>query len=160
MSFLNDEGINGPLQQLEELISLPPKKNNTSKKETRARSWTAVFYPESAPKNWRVILDDLHVEWVCSPLHDQDLNPTGELKKPHYHLLVMFGHVKSYEQVVELLKPLKCPAPQRIHIIISRTRAYLSDGRGRRISYRSTPHPQIMSETLYCAFSGLSACTM
>lgn len=27
----------------------------------------------------------------------------------------MFGHVKSYDQVKELLKPLNCPAPQRIH---------------------------------------------
>lgn len=115
MTILDDKGINGPLQQLEDMISLPPKKSSTSKKDTRARSWTAVFYPESAPKNWRVVLDDLHVEWVCSPLHDKDLNPTRELKKPHYHLLLMFGHVKSYEQVVELLAPLRCPAPQRIH---------------------------------------------
>lgn len=84
-------------------------------KVTRTRNWTIILYPESAPENWRSILDDMHIEWIESPLHDQDLNATGELKKPHWHILLMFGGVKAYEQVIELIEPLNCPIPQKCH---------------------------------------------
>lgn len=84
-------------------------------KETRTRNWSVVVYPESLPDNWIDIIDDLHIEWICSPLHDKDINATGEVKKAHYHLLLMFGGVKSYEQVLEVITPLNCPIPQRCH---------------------------------------------
>lgn len=81
----------------------------------RTRNWTIVLYPDSAPEKWREYIDELHIEWVESPLHEFDTNPTGEVKKPHWHLLLMFGGVKSYEQVCEMVKPLNCPIPQRCH---------------------------------------------
>lgn len=81
----------------------------------RTRNWTVVVYPESAPENWREYLDDLHIEWVESPLHEFDSNATGEVKKPHWHVLLLFGGVKSYEQVMEVIQPLRCPIPQRCH---------------------------------------------
>lgn len=84
-------------------------------KETRTRSWVFILYPESAPENWRSILDELHIEWIESPLHEYDTNITGEVKKPHWHILLIFQGVKAYDQVVELLKPFNCPAPQRCH---------------------------------------------
>lgn len=86
-----------------------------SKKDTRTRNWTVVVYPESAPENWRDIIDEMHIEWVESPLHDSDINATGEKKKPHWHVLLMFGGVKSYEQVMELCQDLNCPRPERCH---------------------------------------------
>lgn len=86
-----------------------------SKKETRTRTWTIVVYPDSAPGNWRDIIDELHIEWVESPLHENDVNADGELKKPHWHVLLMFGGVKSYEQVQELCWSLNAPIPQRCH---------------------------------------------
>lgn len=81
----------------------------------RTRNWTVVVYPESAPENWREYLDELHIEWVESPLHEWDTNATGEVKKAHWHVLLMFGGVKSYEQVFECIQPLNCPIPQRCH---------------------------------------------
>jgi len=84
-------------------------------KETRTRNWSIIVYPESAPENWRSILDESHIEWVESPLHEFDVNPTGEIKKPHYHVLLLFGGVKSYDQVSEFIKPLNGPIPQRCH---------------------------------------------
>lgn len=86
-----------------------------SRGSDRTRNWSVVVYPESAPQNWREILDDLHIEWVESPLHEFDSNADGEVKKPHWHILLMFGGVKSYEQVCEVVKPLCCPVPQRCH---------------------------------------------
>lgn len=81
----------------------------------RTRIWTAIVYPESAPENWRELLDEYHIEWAESPLHEFDTNPTGEVKKPHWHLVLAFDGPKSYEQVVEILAPLNCPIPQRCH---------------------------------------------
>lgn len=87
-----------------------------SRGHERTRNWACVIYPDSAPENWREILDESQIEWIESPLHDSDINPdTAELKKAHWHILLFFGGVKSYEQVVEFLKPLNCPAPQRCH---------------------------------------------
>lgn len=84
-------------------------------KDTRTRNWTCVIYPDSAPENWRDIINDLHIEWVESPLHDKDTNATGEVKKAHWHILLMFGGVKSYEQVKEVTEDLNCPIPERCH---------------------------------------------
>ena len=41
---------------------------------------TFVVYPESAPENWRTILDETFMRWVESPLHDKDVNADGEIK--------------------------------------------------------------------------------
>ena len=89
--------------------------DDKASKETRTRTWTIVLYPESAPEDWREQLDELHIGWVESPLHEFDTNPTGEVKKAHWHILLTFGGVKSYEQVLELVKPLNGPIPQRCH---------------------------------------------
>lgn len=86
-----------------------------TEKNTRTRNWTIVLYPESAPENWRTILDNMHIEWVESPLHDKDINANNELKKPHWHILLMFGGVKSYEQVKDITDKLNAPIPERCH---------------------------------------------
>ena len=87
----------------------------TKNKDSRVRNWTIVVYPDSAPDNWRDIIDEWHIEWVESPIHDKDINANGEPKKAHYHVLLMFGGVKSYEQVFDLIQPLNCPIPTRVH---------------------------------------------
>lgn len=80
----------------------------------RTRSWTFILYPESAPENWREILNELFIQWVESPLHDKDIDPgTGELKKAHWHILLMFPSVKSYEQILEITNKLNTPPPQK-----------------------------------------------
>lgn len=84
-------------------------------KDTRCRAWTAVVYPDSAPSNWRDFLDEYRIEWIESPLHEFDVNPTGEVKKAHWHILLTFTNVKSYDQVLEILKPLNCTVPQKCH---------------------------------------------
>jgi len=89
-----------------------PKKE---KKDDRVRSWTFVVYPESAPEDWRDRLDELHVQWAESPLHEFDVNPTGEVKKPHYHVALTFEGKKSYDQIVEMISPLNATIPQRVH---------------------------------------------
>lgn len=64
----------------------------------RTRNYACVVYPDTAPINWQDLLQDEFIPSFISPLHDSDKNPTGELKKPHYHVLIMFDNVKTCEQ--------------------------------------------------------------
>lgn len=66
----------------------------------RTRNFATIVYPESAPDNWLEILSETHIPAFVSPLHDKDLTATGEPKKPHYHVLIMFDSVKTYEQAI------------------------------------------------------------
>ena len=78
---------------------------------TRARGFAFVLYPESAPENWREIIDSFHIQWAESPLHCFDVNETGEIKKPHWHIVLNFDSVKTTEQVKKLIEPLNCTIP-------------------------------------------------
>lgn len=75
------------------------EKSNGSK---RTRNYATVVYPESAPDNWQEILSEQFVPAFISPLHNQDLNPTGEIKKDHYHVIIMFDSIKTKDQAIEV----------------------------------------------------------
>lgn len=89
------------------------RKADEKRRGDRTRNWNIIVYPESAPENWREIIDDLHIKWIESPLHDKDVNPTGEPKKPHYHITLIFESNKTYEQVRQLTEQLNTVIPQK-----------------------------------------------
>lgn len=70
---------------------------------TRTRIFATVVYPESAPADWRERLEAQHVKAMVSPLHCQDVLPTGELKKEHWHVLWRYEGVKTTAQAQELV---------------------------------------------------------
>lgn len=78
--------------------------NMTSKEKARARyrNFCFLIYPDSAPKNFIEILEDVHVPMCISPLHDKDTQPDGTPKKPHYHVLIMYDGVHTYDQFREV----------------------------------------------------------
>ncbi len=88
------------------------------KKSTpRTRNFACVVYPESAPKEWQDILCEQFVPAFVSPLHDSDINPGGEQKKAHYHVLLMFDSVKTTEQahaIFEKIGGVGCEVVQSI----------------------------------------------
>lgn len=69
-----------------------------AKTQVRTRNFATVVYPESAPENWQDILTQQFVPAFVSPLHDKDINPGGDAKKAHYHVMLMFDGVKTVEQ--------------------------------------------------------------
>lgn len=71
-------------------------------KIVKTRNYACVVYPESAPENWQQLLAENFVPAFISPLHDKDVNPTGEPKKPHYHVMIMFDNTKVPEQAMEI----------------------------------------------------------
>lgn len=84
-----------------------------STKDERTRNWTFVVYPDSAPQNWREIIDEDHIQWIESPLHDQDKDANDEMKKAHWHVLLMYGGLKSYKQIEELTQRINATIPQK-----------------------------------------------
>lgn len=82
---------------------------STEKKSSgrgRTRNFATVIYPESAPENWQEILVEQFVPAFISPLHNMDVNPTGELKKEHYHVIIMFEGVKTTDQAKEIFNKI------------------------------------------------------
>lgn len=80
----------------------------------KARGWTFIVYPESVPADWRSVLDDLHIPWVESPLHDKDVNPDGELKKPHWHVLLLFEGPTTFNNASSIAEKINAPIPQAV----------------------------------------------
>lgn len=72
----------------------------------RSRNFATVVYPESAPDGWQEILSQQFVPAFISPLHDKDINPTGEPKKPHYHVVIMFDSLKAKDQAQDIISKI------------------------------------------------------
>ena len=82
----------------------------------RTRNYATVVYPESAPCDWKIRLQEQCVPAFVSPYHDKDINEDGTLKKAHYHVMILFEGVKTIEQAGEVfaviggvgIEPIKC----------------------------------------------------
>lgn len=70
-------------------------------KDIKKRNWAFVVYPESLPDDWLNSLRLQGCACAVSPLHDRDINPTGEPKKPHYHIILNFDGPKTYKSIKE-----------------------------------------------------------
>lgn len=68
----------------------------------RTRNFATVVYPDSAPSEWLSILQEQFIPGFVSPLHDVDVNPGGESKKPHYHVLITYDSLKTREQAKQV----------------------------------------------------------
>lgn len=89
-------------------------KKSNKEVNTRYRHWTCIVYPESAVKDWKKKLQEKYINFAVSPLHDKDIDPTGEPKKPHYHVYMKFDGVKSYNQIKEITDELNATIPQKV----------------------------------------------
>ena len=85
------------------------------KREARSKVWAGVVYPESAPQDWQDKLRELLIDSFISPLHDKDTNADGEVKKAHWHVMLMFGSMKTASQAKEAFQSFGCTVePQRV----------------------------------------------
>ena len=67
----------------------------------KGRNWAFVVYPESLPQNYEEIIKDLGLPMAWSPLHDKDIDPTGEVKKPHFHVICYYENTTTFKNVKE-----------------------------------------------------------
>lgn len=85
-------------------------------KNKKARHWGIVVYPESAPTDWKDILQQTGCGVAISPLHDKDVNEgTGEVKKAHWHIIITYGNTTTFNNVKTLTEQLNAPIPQAIN---------------------------------------------
>ena len=86
----------------------------------KKRYWAFVLYPESAPENWKDILQQTGLSICVSPLHDKDIDPTGQPKKSHYHIILCFSGPTTENVVKRITDNLNCPKP----IALEQVRGY------------------------------------
>lgn len=67
------------------------RRADDKRKDWRARAWQCVVYEESATEDWKERLHAQGVAYDISPRHDKDKTTDGELKKPHYHVVLDWG---------------------------------------------------------------------
>lgn len=84
------------------------------KSNIKKRNWAFVVYPESAPENWIEQLQQTGLQCVISPLHDKDKDPTGEVKKAHYHVIAIYSGPTSFNVVNGLTDSFNAPVPQAL----------------------------------------------
>lgn len=77
--------------------------------DERRRNFSFLVYRESAPENWISIIDKWHVKTLISPEHCEDRNESGELLKPHWHIIMCFPGNKNPNVLLPLLEVLHSP---------------------------------------------------
>lgn len=102
------------------------KKSNVKK-----RNWAFLVYPTkeqlekigskydgsdgygSVPDDWQEQLQLSGLRYAISPLHDKDVldDGSGRTKKPHYHVIVVYGSPTTYNNVKRLTDSLNAPQP-------------------------------------------------
>lgn len=111
----------------------------------KKRNWGAVIYPESAPEDWIEILKLKGLTFAISPLHDKDVNPTGEEKKSHFHIIISFPGPTTDKTVNDILKELNQP----IAIPLESVRGYY-----RYFTHKDNPEKYQYNETEIQLFNG------
>ena len=108
----------------------------------KGRIWASVGYPESLPTDWKDKLIETGLQIAISPLHDKDINPTGEVKKPHYHIIFNYEGPTTYNHVKELCDSLNLTIPikleslrgmYRYHLHLDNPEKYQYDDRDRTL---------------------------
>ena len=91
--------------------------------QAKTRNWACIIYPDSAPANWVELLSEMHVKALVSPLHDRDVvEGTGELKKPHRHVLVAYDGPVTEKVATERLSVLNGTRAQAVASLSSYAR--------------------------------------
>lgn len=88
-----------------------------AKKYEKGRYWGFVGYPESMPSNWQDIIVESGLQCAVSPLHDNDFDPTGEVKKEHYHFIVIYDGPTTKNNVEEFCKKINATIPIKLESI-------------------------------------------
>lgn len=104
------------------------------KSSIKKRNWAFFVYPTkeqldavgsaydgsdgygSAPDDWVEQLRLSGLQFAISPLHDKDKHEdgSGRTKKPHYHVIVIYGSPTTYNNVKNLTDSFNAPVPQAL----------------------------------------------
>lgn len=129
--------------------------STTKKPAARFRNFATVVYTDSAPENWIQILSEQVVPAFISPFHDKDVNPTGEPKKPHYHVMIMFEGKKSIEQAKEIFDTINGVGVEKVNSLRGYARYLCHLDNPEKVQY-SVDEVQCLAGTDYINTIGLA----
>lgn len=107
-------------------------------KDLKARAWTIVVYPDSAPENWLELVEELAIPCAISPLHDKDVNATGEPKKAHYHVILRWENTTTFSNVKHIADMLNAPIPKKVESIVGMYRYLTHEDNPDKAQYNSS----------------------
>ena len=107
---------------------------NEKKTSVKKRNWAFLIYPTkeqlidlkseytgidgygTVPSDWQQRLQLSGLQYAISPLHDKDKLEDGsnKIKKPHFHVIVVYGSPTTYNNVKSLTDSLNSPIPQAL----------------------------------------------
>ena len=108
--------------------------NEKKSRNVKKRNWAFFVYPTkeqlialkseydgsdgygTVPDDWQQQLQLSGLQYAISPLHDKDEleDGSGKMKKPHYHVIVVYGSPTTYNNVKSLTDSLNSPIPQAL----------------------------------------------
>lgn len=120
-------------------------------KNIKKRNWTFILYPESAPEDWKEQLKLLGVMTAVSPIHNKDINPTGEVKKEHYHIILAFNNPTTYQNVLRITEEFNATIPKPIESVV---------GMYRYLTHKDNPEKAQYNEEDILLFNGFDPVTL
>lgn len=114
----------------------------------KKRNWACVFYPESLPSDWLDRLQQKGIAFCVSPLHNQDVNPDGTIKKDHYHVILCFDGPTTDKNVKSITTELNQPIP----IPLESVRGYY-----RYLTHKDNPEKYQYNEEEIRSFNGFDS---
>lgn len=116
-------------------------------KNVKKRNWAFVLYEESAPNNWKDILQQTGLGIAISPIHNKDINPNGEIKKAHYHIILCYDGPTTFNNVRLLTESLGQPIPQPLEQV----RGYY-----RYLTHKDNPEKYQYNESDIITYNGFN----
>jgi len=86
-------------------------------KNVKKRHWACVVYPDSAPDNWRDILQQTGLQCAISPMHDADMNADETEKKAHWHVIMCWPGPTTFTVAKAITDKLYAPIPQALESV-------------------------------------------
>lgn len=89
---------------------------------TKTRAYVSIGYPESLIDDFVEVLQETHVQTLISPLHDKDIDQNGNIKKEHYHIMIMFDGPKTIEQAQKVFDSISATKCQPVNSVRGQAR--------------------------------------
>ena len=97
--------------------NLKRSENFEKKQGSKRREYAFLLYPDSCVADWLGVIKQLQQPFFVI-LHDKDVNPDGTLKKPHYHVMILFNNPRAEGTIRQI--NLRCGGNGHFEPILSR----------------------------------------
>lgn len=130
-----------------------PKNTTNNEKEVKTRNWEFIMYPDSAPANWRDVLTEHKLNIIVGPLHDKDIDPHNQPKKPHWHVIIIFDNTKTFKFAEKISKSVNGALPIPVNSLNGSIRYLTHIDNPEKAQYKKSDIVNIGSYDIETAFT-------